>query len=489
MHLRMINRIMATVSTAFLFSALAVAQVPSVLNTQSVQSESRQQVPATQLQIPADSPFAGSVAEGKATGEVLRLSILDAIDLGLKHNLGLLLGDQGTRAARGARLVALSDLLPHLNARAAESSQQINLAAFGFPAQPGVPTVVGPFRVFDARATLGQSIFDLNALNNTRAANENVHGAELTLQDARERVVVVIANEYMELLTSQSRLEAAQAQMNTADAIFKQAQDLKKNGVAAGIDVLRAQVQSQLRSQQLIAAENEVGKAKLALSRSIGLPAGQAFEATNKMPVALPQPVPLEVALQHAYENRNDLKRAESAVRAAELQKKAAMAKALPSVRFDGDYGDIGRSPSTSHGTYSATVSVKVPIFQGGHIKGEVDEADALLNQRRAELADLKGKVDAEVRTNFMDLESAIKQFQAAQTSLQLADQQLAQSRDRFAAGVSGSLEVTQSQEALANANESYITSVYALNLAQAKLAFVVGEAEQKIRQFLGENK
>lgn len=482
-------RSLRTIFTVFVLSLGAYAQLPTGLNSQSNQNESSQQARPPQTQIPADSPFLGSVAEGKATDEVLRLSILDALDRGLKHNLGLLLGDQGTRAARGARLVALSDLLPHLNSRVAESSQQINLAAFGFPVPPGQAAVIGPFKVFDARATLGQNIFDLTAINNTRAANENVHAAELTYQDARERVVVVIANEYMQLLTSQARMEAAKAQMTTADEIFKQAQDLKKSGVAAGIDVLRAQVQSQLRNQQFIAAENEVGKAKLALARSIGLPAGQAFVVTDKMPVALPTPIPLEVALQHAYDNRSDLKRYESAVRSAELLKKAAIAKALPSVRFDGDYGDIGRSPSSSHGTYSAAVSVKVPIFQGGRVKGEVDQADAELNQRRAELADQKGKVDAEVRTNFMDLESAIKQFQAAQTSLDLANQQLVQSRDRFAAGVAGSLEITQSQESLANANETYISSLYALDLAQARLAFVIGEAEQKIKQFLGESK
>jgi outer membrane protein TolC len=429
------------------------------------------------------------VAEGKATTEVLQISILDALDRGLKHNLGILLGDQGTRAARGAKIVALSDLLPHVTGRVAETSQQTSLAALGFAGLPGFPTIVGPFKYFDARATLGQSIFDLNALNNTRAANENVKAAELTYQDARERVVVVIANIYMELLTSQARLEAAQAELNTANEIFKQSQDLKSSGVAAGIDVLRAQVQSQNRSQQATAAANDVQKTKLALARAIGLPAGQEFEITDKMPLALPEPVSLEMALQHAYDNRNDLKRAESAVRAAELNKKAMEAKWLPSLRFDGDYGDIGPTPGNSHGTYSAAISLKVPIFNGGKTKGEIVEADAALNQRRSELADFKGRIDAEVRTNFFDLQTAIKQFQAAQTTVELANQQLTQSRDRFAAGVAGSLEVTQSQESVAAANENYISSLYALDLSQARLALVLGEAEQKIRKFLGASK
>ena len=488
MHLRILKRTIPYLLAAA-FCAQAFAQLPGALVNQNSEENQMNRPAAPQPQPSADNPFFGSVAEGKATDEVLKISILDAIDRGLKHNLGLLLGGQGTRQARGARLIALSDLLPHVNGRIAETSQQTNLAALGFPGIPGIPSVVGPFKYFDARATLGQSILDLNALNNARAANENLHAAELTYQDARERVVVVIADIYLELLSSQARMESAQAEFKTADEIFKQAQDLRNSGVAAGIDVLRAQVQAQVRSQQLIAAENDVEKKKLDLARAMGLPAGQKFEITDKMPEALPQPVALDTALQAAYSNRNDLKRAESAVRAAELSKKAAEAKMLPSVRFDGDYGDIGKSPTSSHGTYSAAVSLKIPIMNGGKTRGEIEEADALLQQRKAELADFKGKIDADVRANFLDLQSAIKQFQVAQTSVQLANQQLAQSRDRFAAGVAGSLEVTQSQESVAAANETYIDSLYALNFTQAKLAFVVGEAEQRIKQFLGESK
>lgn len=472
--------------------ATAWAQIPSSAtvnygNDQSDSQANRPQAPAPQ--IPMDSPYLGSVPDGKATDEVLKIGILDALDRGLKHNLGILLGDQGTRAARGAKMVALSDLLPHFNGRVAETSQQTDLAALGFTGFPGIPPVVGPFKYFDARVTGGQAILDLNAINNNKAAAENVKAAELTYQDARERVVVVIANLYMEMLTDQSRLEAANAELATANEIFTQSQDLKNNGVAAGIDVLRAQVQSQNRTQQATAAENDLQKTKLAFARAIGLPAGQQFEITDKMPVALPEPITLEVALQHAYENRNDLRRAESAVKAAELNKKAIVAKELPSLRFDGDYGDTGNTPTNSHGSYSATVSLKVPIFNGGKTQGEIQEADAALQQRKAELADFKGKIDAEVRSNFFDLQTAIKQFQAAQTTVQLAKEQLTQSRDRFAAGVAGSLEVTQSQEAVATANENYITSLYALDFSQARLALVLGEAETKIKQFLGASK
>ena len=134
MHLRILKKIIPA-CLALVFATQLQAQLPSGLSGQNAEENNPQtnRQPAPTPQITADSPFLGSVAEGKATSDVLSISILDALDRGLKHNLGLLLGGQGTRAARGAKLVALSDLLPHLTGRVAETSQQTNLAALGFP--------------------------------------------------------------------------------------------------------------------------------------------------------------------------------------------------------------------------------------------------------------------------------------------------------------------------------------------------------------------
>jgi len=475
-----------------LLALTAHAQLPAApnpsANAGSNEDNSRPSASSQSQMSQNPSPFLGSVPSGQATPETIKLTVLDAIDRGLKSNLGILLDAQSTRFARAARLRALSDLLPHVNGRVAESVQQINLAAFGIPVPPQLTSpIVGPFGVFDFRASVGSPILDLNALNKTRAASEDVRAAQFSYQEARETVVLVVANLYLQLLSSQSRVEAAQAQLATAEAVFKQAQDLRNSGVAAGIDVLRSQVQMQSRSQRLLSAQNDVEKQKLSLARVIGLPPGQAFVLADHMPMSTPRDISLENAIAEAMQNRNDYKRAASAVRSAELLKQAAVDRFLPTVRFDGDVGGIGPSPGSARETYSAALSLNVPIFQGGRTHAEVQEADATLNQRKSELADFRARLDAEVRSNFLDLQTAIKQFQVARVSVTLADQQLVQSRDRFASGVAGSLEVTQSEESVAAAADDYINSLYALNIAQALLARSTGQAEQRIRQFLGE--
>src|SRR5262249_44679094 len=153
-----------------------------------------------------------------------------------------------------------------------ESVNQINLAAFGIPLPAGLSSpVVGPFGIFDAHASASETLLDFNARNKVRAAAENEKAAKLTVQDARELVVLVVGNEYLLTVASAARLETAKAQLNTAQTIFQQAQDLKKAGVTAGIDVLRAQVQMQSLQQRLLASQNQYEQQKMALERTIGM--------------------------------------------------------------------------------------------------------------------------------------------------------------------------------------------------------------------------
>ena len=104
--------------------------------------------------------------------------------------------------------------------------------------------------------------------------------------------------------------------------------------------------------------------------------------------------------------------------------------------------------------------------------------ADAALQQRHAEYEDLRGRVDADVRQAFLDLTAAASQVGVAQSNRELAQETLAQSRDRFTAGVADTVEVVQAQEQVAGAEQDYISSLYAHNLAKASLARAMGQAD-----------
>jgi len=428
----------------------------------------------------------GSVSQGVPTGTAIPLSISDAIDRALKYNLGSIISEQETRTARAQRLRSLADLLPRVTGGVTETVEQINLAAFGFGGFPGQPPVVGPFSVFDARARVTQSVVDLKLLHDLRADTEKLNASNYSQQDIRELVVLIATDLYLEAVAGGSRVDAARAQLNTAQAVYDQASDLKSAGVVPGIDVLRAQVQLQAQQQRLVFAANELAKQRLNLARAIGMPLGQAFMLTDMLatvPASLPN---LDQTLSAALESRPDYLHANALVRAAEESRKAATSQRLPSLQFTGDYGAIGRRPGFSQGTMTVQATLSIPIYDGGRIRAETLESDSILTQRKAEAASLRDRIEYEIRTASLDIQAAAEQIKVAQGARDLAQQQIVQARDRFAAGVANSLELVQAQEAIATADENYISSLHSLNLAQASLARAMGVAEKTIKSFFG---
>jgi outer membrane protein TolC len=427
------------------------------------------------------------VPEGKLDPNPIQLTLLDAIDRGLKRNLGLLLANQNTRLAEGAKRTSLSNLLPNVALALQAAEEQVSLVAEGFPKYllPSGVAILGPFSLFQVGPTLNESL-NLKDFNTWKASRENIKAAGLSYRSTRDLVVLVVGATYLQAQTNAARVESVQAQVETAQALYDQAQDLRRVGMAPGIDVLRAQVELEAEQQRLVVAENDYEKQLLTLARVIGLPPAQKFVLADKIPAPAPVEISLEQALVRAYDNRADYKRAESQVHSAELLKRASESERLPSIGINGNYSVMGQTPGNSHGTFAAVGSVEVPLFQGGRVRGDVLQADARLQQARSELEDLHSRIEYEIRTAFLDVNAASKQLEVATSALALARQQVGQSRDRFTYGVTNNVEVIQAQQAQATAEENYIAGLFAHNYAKLSLARALGIAEEATKKFLG---
>ncbi len=434
----------------------------------------------------AQNPFLGGVPSGSPVPGTLELSLEDAIARGLEHNLGVVLSKERAQSADGARWMARSPLLPNVSAHVAESRQKINLEAYGFPVAPGESPLIGPFDVSDRRVSLSQKIFDYSAIETARAGSAAREAAQYAYQDARGNVVLVVANLYLQVLAAKARITSARAQFDTADVLYQRAITLKQAGMVSGVEVLRAQVQMQSQQQRVIFFENEFAKDKLGLARAIGLPLSQEFDLADIVPYQPLESVSLDAALQQAYASRADYKGALGLIKGAEAQRQAVYGEALPSVGLTADYGDIGNTWSSALGTYSVAASVRIPIFQGGRVRGRLIQADAALAGQRAQLADLRARIEYEVRTALLDVTSSDERVRVARSAADLAQQQLTQAEDRFTAGVASHIEVVQAQEAVATASENLISSLFTHNLAKAALARALGVAEQSAGHLLG---
>ena len=250
--------------------------------------------------------------------------------------------------------------------------------------------------------------------------------------------------------------------------------------------MLRAQVDYQNEQQSLISATNQLAKDKLALARTIGLPLEQNYRLTDTEPYVALDNLDAAAAFVQALKNRKDLAAANEQVAAARAQKTAAVADQLPTVKFSGDYGDIGETPGHSHGTFSATGKVEAPVLQIAKTRGEEDVADSNYQQSRDKLADQVQQINADIRDSILDIQSAAKLVEAAKSNLDLANEELSEAQQRFRAGVADNLPVSQAQTSVEQANNQYISALYQHNAAKLSLARALGVAETNLKDYLG---
>jgi outer membrane protein TolC len=435
-------------------------------------------------QVSQDS-FKGSIVEGKATGNVLDLSLDDAIHRGLRNNLGMILQGAAQKNANGQRLEELQALLPTVTGAASINVQQVNLAAYGLKF-PGLNPIVGPFQVVDFRAYLTQNLFNLSAFQNYLAAKHNFAAAKLTAEDARDLVVLTVGNASLLCIADRARIEAVTAELATSKVTLDQAVAAHDAGTSPKLDVLRAQVDYQNEQQTLIAAKNGLAKDKLALARVIGLPLDQEFHLTDLAPYAALDNLDPQASVDEALKERKDLAASGEQVKAANAQKKSAWAYQLPVASFVGDFGDLGQTPGHSHSSYTATGQVTVPILQIAKTRGQNEVASANYEQARARLSDQAQQVNQDVRDAILDIQAAAKLVEATHSNVELATEALSEAQQRFKAGVSDNLPVSQAQSQTEQANDQYISALYQHNIAKLSLARALGAAQTKYKDYLG---
>lgn len=438
------------------------------------------------------NPYLGSTPSGKATDEVVPLSLHEAVERGLRYNLGLIESNQANAEARAQRLRALSTLLPDVSVKAEQAFENISFQEVGLsklPPIPGVgplPPTSGNFGYQDARLSLTQSVYSAELHDRYRAQRNTEQASAFSARDARDVVVYAVGIAYLQVSASVARVETARAQLETAKQLDQQTRDQVRNEVSPEIDSVRAQVELQTAEQRLINATDALEKDKLTLGRIIGLPVDQKFALADSPAYRGLENVTLESVTAEALQFRSDLRSAEANVRAAENSVGAEKAQRYPAIAVNANYGGAGTNVGSFNSVYGVAASVSFPIFTGGRIRADIDEAQARLNRKRAEYEDLKGRVAYDVRVAWLDLEASDSGVKVAAKNEALTQRALTQSRDRYGNGVTNYLEVIQAQEAVTAARENYIQSLYSFNVAKAALARSMGVAERRFTEFFG---
>ena len=465
-------------------------QTGSVTTKQSASQGGSSSVNTSTTTIQVQGNYVGSVPDPDAAHAPTALTLERAIQMGLRFNLGSVSAGASLRQERALRLSSLSQLLPSISATVSENAAKTDLQTIGlssgiFGGAVALPTTVGPYHYYDARTTLNYNFLDFTARHNYLSAKASEHASQLSQRDARELVVLAVGGEYLRVLSTVALVESQQAQVQYAKSSFGLATAQLAAGTKSPVDAQKSQVEYQTEQQRLISQQSDLEKQERDLARSIGLPQDATLSFAEKLAFTPTPPLPIDEALRKAFAGRADLQSARMQVRAAEESLKASRAERLPTGNVNGYVAVQGVNPNHGNGVFSGAASLSIPIFQGGRIKADQQQAQAAIDQRQAEFEDQRGVVEQDVRNAYSDFQVAANQVRLAESNRELALSTLKQSLDRFAAGVTNSVEVVQSQESLAAADRDYISSLYSHNLAKVQIARAMGQAEAAIPMLL----
>jgi outer membrane protein TolC len=430
----------------------------------------------------------------QATPGPLALGLDDAIARGVKNNLQVLLATQTEQQVKGEILSAVFALLPNLKATAYTNTMEIDLAALGFKPSslaafgfaPGTISTIVKVDTTDVQLSADQVFFNLPDFYLYAAARKGTRVTELNTLNVRGGVVQAVGTQYLAALADQAQIANAQALEQADEEVLRQATLSHDAGVGTNLDVLRARVEMQNEQQAVVNAENTFAKDKIALNRLIGLPADQELTLTDAVPYAEYAEMPLDQAKALAYTRRKDLLALESQIEVAERARKAVKYERVPQLSFNGYYGVLGETHGNYHGVFTAQGTVKIPIFEEGRFRGEREVADSQLIALRQEVDALKVTIDAQIRTSRMDVDSAEELVKVAKSNVELATQELQDTRDRFAAGVDDNLPVVQAQATLADAQSRLVGTEFEYNQAKLSLARNTGVVETQYKDYLG---
>lgn len=427
------------------------------------------------------------VLTASACAQPMNLSLKRAVDLAVSPdgNARMKLAEEYVRQAQSRALQAKSALLPNVDGAVTEQNFTRSLAAFGLQSPSPLlkfPEVVGPVSVFDARGTLTQSIFDFSAIRRWQASKAGATLAKMEKESADNQVAADAARAYMVAMRGESALRAVQASVELAEALVKLAETQKLAGTGTGIEVTRAQVQLANEKQRLLMIQNDRERSLLQLLRAIGLPLDTKIVLTGKLEFQPTEPVTLAQALATAKELRADWKAQTQRAGVSKLSYDATKYERLPSIAGYADYGTIGLEVGNTIPTRTFAVTLKLPVFDGGRRDARRSEALSSLRVEEIKAADFQKQVELEIRISIESLQSAEGQAKTAEEGLRLSENELAQARRRYEAGVATSVEVTDAQTRLERARDNRIAAVFQHNVSSIELAAAMGAIHRIIQ-------
>jgi outer membrane protein TolC len=412
-----------------------------------------------------------------------QLTLSQALTIALSNSTLIRTAQARLEEASGQYAQARSALVPQVDFNAHQSYLTINLIGLGIE----IPTVpqgkTRPFGSMDARVALSQDLINIANREAWKSSRSRQQSSRLLVDNAREVVVLDVVAAYLQALRAKASLDTLAEQTKLANVLYKLTEDQMKQGVSAPLEANRARQQVNSLEQQRQEAEQSYIASKLSLANLVQARITADFEVSDEAAYGVDTTLDRDSALASAFASRPDYRSAQADVRAAELQVQSIKAYRIPTLNTSFSDGQSGISPANNVNTYRLTATINVPLFTGGRIRGQIEEAEGVLREAQTGLSQLRSQIETDVLTAMAGVEWALKEVATSAENVKLSRQEVELTRERFTQGVTDNTEVVNAQDRVSRADHARVRALYTLGLARANLARVTGAAEKTYRK------
>jgi outer membrane protein len=409
-------------------------------------------------------------AASQAAAEPLTLK--RAIELALLNSKDIQVAKIQASIADHAALISKAEFMPNLYAGSGAGYSN------GIPETPGgrAPSVFN--------MTYTEKVFNEPLRGQGKELQEQARSQKILLEDMKNSVIARTAAAYLELGKVRHSLELLRKEQESAEKILQVTQERQGEGYELPVEVTKAQLTRAQVVQRILQLEGREDELEVFLRNQLGLGPDQEFEVT---PEDLPGEAEQEGAnlIAMAMQNNAGLRIAESDVRAKEFRLTGEKRGYLPTLELVSVYSVLARYNNYDlffnrfqRNNFNAGVQVQVPLFSA-HTRAAIGYAQVNLDIAKANLANKKSEVSADVRLKTRRLRERDAAKEVARLELQLAQQNVAVLQSQFG---EGKLNLRDMEKARLDENEkwmAYLDANFQRQQAQIELLRTAGQLDK----------
>lgn len=337
---------------------------------------------------------------------------------------------------------------------------------FNQPAGTVVPVQFGVKYNSSLGLSASQLLFNGSYLVGLQASRTFKELSQRAFTRSKIETNVAVSKAYYMVLVSNKQLDLLDANISQLKTALDQTKALFDNGFAEKLDADRLTV---LYNNLVTEKQNIVRSLALStemLKFQMGMPVEHTLNVEGQI-----EEVKLEQIVVNqdssTYKSRIEYGIAETQLKLNELDLKRYKSEYLPSLAAFGSTSiqyqnnSFRELYSTSFPTTVIGLQLNVPIFSGFQRSNRVKQAQFTVQKSQNDLLNLKNVINVDIKASVTNYTNSITSLSNQQRNLELANEILRVSKIKYEQGVGSSIEVTQAQTSLKEAENNYINALY----------------------------